>query len=530
MELLYSKIQPEIAKFAKKNITSATNEQIVQNATEKVTSKLQNQLKDLVNEETSRTNTLTTDSVNILNTEYLNISTKINNDDSNLYDKHVQHLKNETNTHITKINEVTDEKIQHINDVVTTAQTNIQNELATFSAQQPKHDEYFNVKVLYKDDITGQECNAAIVDIHEHDGETYYTVQFTTGKQRKIDAATLTRPPSSKAPVCQRFDKVDRSFLNATPLQTSSTVHNISNIVPPDSVAHIIKYVEPTPFDTRSFHTQFKTQLRSDDDIINFYLQLRSQGENYNIHLIDIKDVQPGLNLCPAGISAAARKKMSLSIFQKIQDKNTKDVTYIELKNIMDQLSPTSDEYEALKGLLRRVHPNLDDEHDEYERYTLSQCDYNLYTLSKQLRNYFNQEEINGRPYTPKEKSKIFLESLYDETYNDVCIQYLLDLKIATMHDKKTITKNTLKFNALPATIDKLNKKKRGTTVVRSMTGRSSSNSRYSNQSRGAYPPVRKNKIYEPIQCRGCGTWGHKVQKCVTIPSAIPKSVLWLSI
>ena len=50
----------------------------------------------------------------------------------------------------------------------------------------------------------------------------------------------------------------------------------------------------------------------------------------------------------------------------------------MELENIMDQLSPTSDGYEALEGLLRRVHPNLDDKHDECERCTLSQCDYNL--------------------------------------------------------------------------------------------------------------------------------------------------------
>ena len=66
---------------------------------------------------------------------------------------------------------------------------------------------------------------------------------------------------------------------------------------------------------------QFKASLRSDDDIINFYLQLKSQGEIYNIHLIDIKDVQPGLDLCPKGIRVAARKKMSLAIFQIIQPK-----------------------------------------------------------------------------------------------------------------------------------------------------------------------------------------------------------------
>ena len=55
----------------------------------------------------------------------------------------------------------------------------------------------------------------------------------------------------------------------------------------------------------------------------------------------------------------------------------------MELENIVDQHSPTSDGYEALEALLARVHPNPDDEQDEYVRCTLSQCDFNLYTLSK---------------------------------------------------------------------------------------------------------------------------------------------------
>ena len=84
---------------------------------------------------------------------------------------------------------------------------------------------------------------------------------------------------------------------------------------------------------------------------------------------------------------------------------------------------------------------------------------------------------------------------------------------------KRLLAKNSLTFNNLPATIDKLTKKKRGTSVVRAMTGRTSSSSRYSDQSRGAYVPARKtNKNYEPIQCRGYGTWGHKVKKCSTVP------------
>ena len=131
-------------------------------------------------------------------------------------------------------------------------------------------------------------------------------------------------------------------------------------------------YPEPSGFDIRSFLTQFKAPLRSDDDIITFYLQLKSQGETYNIFLIDIKDVHPDRDLCPPQVSKKARKKMSLAIFQKIQDENTRDVTYTELDNIMESFSITSDGYEALQELLRRVHPNLNDDNEEYQRVTLS--------------------------------------------------------------------------------------------------------------------------------------------------------------
>lgn len=202
------------------------------------------------------------------------------------------------------------------------------------------------------------------MDIHNEDDDmVYYSVKFVTGRQRETDFTSLKRNSPLQAPICNRFDEVDKSFLQ--PTQTSSN----PVVVPPDNHhTSATSYQGPSGFDTRSFLTQFKAPLRSDDDIITFYLQLKSQGEAYNIHLIDIKDVQADSDLCPKQVSTSDRKKISLAIFQKIQYENTQDVTYTELDNIMDQFSATSDGYEALQELLRRVHLNLNDDNDEYER------------------------------------------------------------------------------------------------------------------------------------------------------------------
>ena len=332
------------------------------------------------------------------------------------YDSQVLNLQTHATTHVNKLQEL------------------IQNIPNNMEHSRKSHMEYFNIndKVLYTDDTTGQECTATVVDIHDEDDESlHYTVNFSTGKHQRTAKNTLKRPPSAQAPMCNRFDRVDRSFLDTEPPPVTS-----STVIPPDSESKTSSILEPTVYDIQSFLTQFKAPLKSDDDIIIFYLQLKSQGETYNIHLIDITEVQPDKDLCPTGISQAARKKISLAIFQKIQDENTRDATYTELQHIMEQLSRTSDGYEALLELLRRVHPNLDDEHEEYESRKLSQCDYNLYTLNKHLRNYFTQEEINGRPYGAKEKSKIYLDSLDDDTYKDARVQCLLDLNIAHFFKK----------------------------------------------------------------------------------------------
>ena len=307
-------IQSEVARYVRKSVTLATNETVIQKITEKVTTDMKAILTNLMTDSETRLQNLTTKSHTNISDEFIQINQKLskqsNKDIDRLqdtcrdlkisintqYDSHIQNLQTHETTHV-----------NHINELAETVTNNMKH----IQPPKPPKQEYFNIgdNVLYTDDTTGQECNATVVDIHDDDGDQmYYTVELATGKHRKTDNTTLKRLSTTEKPLCNRFDKVDG---NASPPPVSSTA------IPPDNDSKTSTALEPTAFDIRSFLSQFKASLRSDDYVINLYLQLKSQGENYNIHLIDINDMQPDNDLSQIGISPSARKKNVTSNFSE---------------------------------------------------------------------------------------------------------------------------------------------------------------------------------------------------------------------
>ena len=359
------------------------------------------------------------------------------------FDQHVQDLQEETNEHIANINEVS----ESIQKPLSESRPN------QFSPSAPSF--VLHEKVTCRDTITGNECDAWIVEIHGDVTEApFYTIRFATGNQRKVGVDNLikishTKPQS--APSTSPSHKIGNA--HATPPHVIPP--QISSIPPPD-VAYALTsrphdfysaYQGPDRQDVKSFLNHFKARLSSHEDVLTFYNQLSSQGKHYNICLIDIKDVVPDIDLCPMDISALARTKMTTALFQKLQDDNTRDATYHTLENCLQQYSTTSDGYKVLYELLRRVHPKLHDGHPVHTIPKLSECDYNLYTLSRNMRNYFEQEDIKGRHYSEKEKAKMFLANIDDERLHEARNSCLIDLNIATMQNPDVIPKHSLTFD-----------------------------------------------------------------------------------
>lgn len=430
---------------------------------------------------------------------------KCNKDKKESSDKHVTDIDDAVEKHIEALEDAAGEGIQSINDV-TEHQVNEIYVAANKGKQivyQPKMTKVNTA--TYTDQYSGQTTDVKIVDIHDSDpDDIHYTVEFQNGRQKKISAPELVKQNEVqilKVKPSKPFPIVDPSKI-ADPRRS----HN-PYVTPPRSSS----LDTPTAWDIKNFHSQLKSQLRSDDDILVFYNQLRSQDRTYNIHLIDIQHITPDCDLCPTGIPATARETTALAIYQKLQDENTRDFTYDELQNCLDQNAVTSDGYDVLQELLRRAHPKLYEVKYEINMSKLSQCDHNLFKYNKRTQQYFSAEAIKNRHYTEKEKASHYLQNIDDSRYESVVQKCVVDLSIATMASD-VIRKKSLTFSGLPQTIEQLSTiTTKDRPIIRSVTAQERSTFR-KNLSRGAY------RKYEQFQCLGCGLWGHKIGTCSKVP------------
>lgn len=299
------------------------------------------------------------------------------------YDKHHNDMSESLTKHIESLEDSTGEYIQNIEDVATNQVNNVLEGVNRAAAKMtPKYKT--GEEVQYVDEYTGTTCHVEIKQVHMKDDRVqHYTIAFRNGKQKRVFPMEL-RPTGQDSPyrvlTSKRFPDVQLD-----PLERSS---------------HVIQhrqqsYTPPSQSDIVQFHKQFKAQLRCDDDIINFFNQLKSQGRSYNILLIELDEIHGENDLCPPDVSVKDRESMSLAIYQKMQDENNRDITYVQLDNCIDQHASTSDGYEVLRELLRRVHPNLNEGKIEHTIPRFSECNNNLYKLNKRMREFFTSEMVN---------------------------------------------------------------------------------------------------------------------------------------
>ena len=240
---------------------------------------------------------------------------------------------------------------------------------------------------------------------------------------------------------------------------------------------------------------------------------------NCGIYLIPLQDVRPDIDLCPPDVSKTARNAMMIAIFQKMQDPDCVDHDYIEARNQIQQYCSSSDGYRVLYQLLRNVHPHLIRGKKLYNLPFLSQCE-NIYEYADLCRNYILVQEIKNRIYSEKEKSEMFLQNIDDPTYEPGRAKCLAEIDITTNRGDTEIQNSDLRFENLPTTLIQYNNaltvSSPGQAVVRAMRG---GNQRMKFTPTRSKQPFRKNNPnYKPIQCLGCGIWGHPVTQCKNVP------------
>ena len=294
------------------------------------------------------------------------------------------------------------------------------------------------------------------------------------------------------------------------------------------------------------FHKHVKSTIDNKNQILNFYQQIYTQGPSYGIHLRKIEDLRHSQDLCPSHFTPNERNDMARTIFQKLQDGNCVSKSYTQAQNIINQSLSSSDGYTVLYQLLRFVHPRLMESQSSHKIPKMSES-RDLYTYCDRLTNFILLEKINGRVYSVKEQINLYLQNLDDERYNEAKSRCFTELRQQTVPGSNTGIHPNLFLPSLPTTVMQYQDELRpvstqNTPFINQLTPHQdyesdnleddtttpilravSAPARQKHHGRGAYNRRnnalfqrnwRPGRNFKPVQCRGCGTWGHDDPRC----------------
>ena len=394
-----------------------------------------------------------------------------------------------------------------------------------------------------------------ILAVHKNLGdEDYYTIELPNGHRKQTVLSRLhyilpkpkdeppdnnIKPPAAPKPavasrwantvdtasILQPSHRVTQPSQSSVPSQHQNP-YTVRRTPAKDSSQSLVNH-EPSPVQTRDFHKYFKAKLESNDNVLTFYQQLHSQGRNYNILLIDLKDIQPDVDLCPSHVPPVARTTMKIALYQKFQDPDCLSPEYTEGRNFVETFGGTSDGYSVLYQMIRLVHPHLIKGRTLYNLPSYSNIG-DLFKYSNMMRNYILVQEIKNRYFTEKEKSEMFLHNIDDPKLSSGRAKALSELDIATMDGGTDVKVSNLRMDNLAITVLQYNdslevsEQHSFTGTVRSLQSRPQNRQR--GQSSGNKSSQQHTRINTPrskyvaIQCNGCGMWGHPVSQCRHVP------------
>lgn len=95
-----------------------------------------------------------------------------------------------------------------------------------------------------------------------------------------------------------------------------------------------------------------------------WYLQLRSNAEQYGVYLIATEQFRKNKSLCPTevcgcAISVARYDTMKCTLYHFLAQRSTISIDQSDLRNIINRQALTTDGYRALYDIMQRVHPAL---------------------------------------------------------------------------------------------------------------------------------------------------------------------------
>ena len=138
-----------------------------------------------------------------------------------------------------------------------------------------------------------------------------------------------------------------------------------------------------------------------------WYLQLKSNGNQYGIYLISTESFKKDKSLCPTEIygikiDATRYNEMKCTLYHFLAQRSIITMEYTDLRNIINRNAMTTDGYRVLYDIMARIHPALNTDNT----FTAPRVgDYsNIHEYYTYFDSYLLHEQYSGRKYTPREQ------------------------------------------------------------------------------------------------------------------------------
>jgi hypothetical protein len=185
-----------------------------------------------------------------------------------------------------------------------------------------------------------------------------------------------------------------------------------------------------------------------------WYLQLKSNGTQYGIYLINTESFKKDKSLCPTEvygikIDATHYNDMKCTLYHFLAQRSIITMEYTDLRNIINRNAMTTDGYRVLYDIMARIHPALNTDNT----FTAPRVgDYsNIHEYYTYFDSYLLHEQYSGRKYTPREQLNRFLCGL-DASYAPAItrIRHQLD----NWNAKDNSVPENLQLTNLPVLVD----------------------------------------------------------------------------
>jgi len=255
-----------------------------------------------------------------------------------------------------------------------------------------------------------------------------------------------------------------------------------------------------------------------------WYLQLRSNAEQYGIFLIATEQFKKNKSLCPTEvdgyvITVARYDSMKCTLYHFLAQRSIISPDQNDLRNIINRQALTTDGYRALYDIMQRVHPALNS--DAKFVIPLSSAYNDVHEYYTQFTSYIMHEQFAGRFYKPREQLLRFIEGL-DTSFAPAISR--IRTQLDNWKPEECQPPENLQLANIPNLIDQyMEESGAGDAVIRRFTQGPKSPTQHAELDKKKSESTTEARLYVDTKCLLCQSFGHAKSNC-------DRMAIWLNL